>query len=176
MDEYKEVVTELLRLNQVMPALGNQRRLAHAASVDSLLMKTLTTQSAFRVDQYSQVTAVKHGSQLLADSTENMAVGTVVRRDEWQDLEQERQKMLRRQGDLERSELAVQQRQGEVARDEHQLREREAECDKWERAVRQNRTVLQKEVDRRKDEWRGETERREKEWQQVLKEREAEAE
>ncbi len=182
MDEYKDAVAELLGLNEVVSAPSNQRRLAHVTSVDSLLTKTPTAHLARGVDRYSQMTPVDNQNQLLVDSADNTAVGTVTlhhmfgRRDEWQEMEQEKQEMLRRQGDLEGRELAVQQKQGAIAQDEYELKKREAECDKWGQAIRQNRTALQKERDRRKDEWRKEMERREMEWQQMLKEREVEAE
>ncbi len=162
---------------------GHSEKISSCGICRFTVDKDPIAQMACGVDQYSQMTPVENQNQLPVNSAEETAVGTLtphhtlafVRRDERKELEQEKQDMQQRQADLERRELAVQQRQGEVARNEFQLRNREAECNKWERAVWQNRTVLQKKVERKKVEWQEEAERREREWQEVLKKREVEA-
>ncbi len=100
MDQYKQAVAELLRLHQVAPAPGTQRRLVHMTSVDSFLPKTPTAQAAHGVVQYNQMTPIENQNQSLENYVEDTVVGTVtphrtfIRRDEWRELEQEKQEML----------------------------------------------------------------------------------
>ncbi len=75
---------------------------------------------------------------------------TVNRRDEQQEIEQERKEMLQLKEDLERRELALQKKHGIVAQVEYQMKNREIECNRWERSIKQNRMALQKEVNRKK--------------------------